>query len=89
MNDPRPANALIQADNPKMSNEQIAFAIEQLKALKALDGGDAEKLGIGIVTEARWKATYDYMVAAGLLKPEVDWKAAFTDRFVKNLKLSM
>jgi NitT/TauT family transport system substrate-binding protein len=89
MNDPRPANALIQADNPKMSNEQIAFAIEQLKALKALDGGDAEKLGIGIVTEARWKATYDYMVTAGLLKPEVDWKAAFTDRFVKNLKLSM
>ena len=89
INDPRPANALIQADNPKMSNEQIAFAIEQLKALKALDGGDAEKLGIGIVTEARWKAIYDYMVAAGLLKPEVDWKAAFTDRFVKNLKLSM
>jgi NitT/TauT family transport system substrate-binding protein len=72
-----------------MSYEQIAFAIEQLKALKALEGGDAEKLGIGIVTEARWKATYDYMVAAGLLKPEVDWKAAFTDRFVKNLKLSM
>ena len=29
------------------------------------------------------------MVAAGLLQPEVDWKAAFTDRFVKNLKLSM
>ena len=48
-----------------MSNEQIAFAIEQLKALKVLDGGDAEKLGIGIVTEARWKATYDYMVACG------------------------
>jgi hypothetical protein len=29
------------------------------------------------------------MVAAGLLKPEVDWHAAFTDRFVKDLKLSM
>jgi NitT/TauT family transport system substrate-binding protein len=89
MSDPKPANALIQADNPKMSSEQIAFAIEQLKLLKALDGGDAQTLGIGIVTEARWKATYDYMVSAGLLKPEVDWKSAFTDRFVKNLKLSM
>jgi hypothetical protein len=29
------------------------------------------------------------MTSAGLLKPEVDWKASFTDRFVKNLKLSM
>jgi hypothetical protein len=29
------------------------------------------------------------MVGAGLLKPEVDWRAAFTDRFVKGLKLSM
>jgi NitT/TauT family transport system substrate-binding protein len=86
---PAPANALIKADNPKMSDEQIAFAIEQLKALKALDGGDAQTMGIGIITEARWQATYDFMVSAGLLKPEVDWKLGFTDRFVKTLKLSM
>lgn len=87
--DPAPANALIKADNPKMTDAQIAFAIEQLAALKVLDGGDAASMGIGIMTEARWKATYEFMVAAGLLKPEVDWKAAFTDRFVKSLKLFM
>jgi len=87
--DPAPANALIKADNPKMSDAQIAFGIEQLKALKVLDGGDAATMGIGIMTDARWKATYDYMVAAGLLRPEVDWKAGFTDRFVKSLKLFM
>jgi NitT/TauT family transport system substrate-binding protein len=87
--DPAPANALIKADNPKMSEEQIAFGIEQLKALKVLDGGDAKTMGIGMMTQARWKATYDYMVAAGLLKPEVDWKQGFTDRFVKDLKLLM
>ena len=34
-------------------------------------------------------ATYDFMVSAGLLKPEVDWRAGYTDRFVKGLKLSM
>ncbi len=87
--DPAPANALIKADNPKMTDAQIEFAIEQLKALKVLDGGNAATMGIGIMTEARWKATYDYMVAAGLLKPEVDWKAAFTDQYVKSLKLFM
>ena len=89
ISDPAPANALIKADNPKMSDAQIAFAIEQLRALKVLDGGDAQTMGIGIITEARWKATYDFMVAAGLLKPEVDWRHGFTDRFVKALKLSM
>jgi NitT/TauT family transport system substrate-binding protein len=87
--DPAPANALIKADNPKMTEPQIEFAVEQLKLLKVLDGGDAATMGIGIMTQARWKATYEFMVAAGLLKPEVDWKAAFTDRFVKNLKLFM
>ena len=89
MSDPGPANALIKADNPKMADDQIAFGVDQLKKLKVLDGGDAATLGIGIITAARFKATYDYMVAAGLLKPEVDWKAGFTDRFVKDLKLSM
>ncbi len=89
LQNPAPGNALIKADNPKMSDEQIAFAVEQLKALKVLDGGDAATLGIGIMTEARWKATYDFAVATGLLKPEVDWRAGYTDRFVKSLKLSM
>jgi len=86
---PAPGNALIKVDNPKMTDEQIAFGIDELKRLRVLDGGDAETMGIGIVTSARWKATYDFAVAAGLLKPEVDWNAAFTDRFVKDLKLAM
>jgi NitT/TauT family transport system substrate-binding protein len=87
--DPAPANVLIKADNPKMSDEQIAFGVEQLRALHVLDDGDAKTMGLGIITEARWKATYDFMAGAGLLKPEVDWKQGFTDRFVKSLKLSM
>jgi NitT/TauT family transport system substrate-binding protein len=89
LQNPGPGNALIKADNSKMSDEQIAFAIEQLKALKVVDGGDAGKLGVGIMTQARWKATYEFAVAAGLLKPEVDWRAGYTDRFIKDLKLSM
>jgi NitT/TauT family transport system substrate-binding protein len=89
MRNPAPANALIRVDNPKMSEEQIAFGIEQLRALKVLDSGDAQTMGIGIITQARWNASYDFMVSAGLLKPEVDWKQGFTDRFVKTLKLSM
>jgi NitT/TauT family transport system substrate-binding protein len=40
-----------------------------------------------VITEARWKATYDYLAGAGLLKPETDWKSAFTTDLIKGLKI--
>jgi NitT/TauT family transport system substrate-binding protein len=85
--DPAPANALIKADNPKMGDEQIAFGIKRMNELKVLDGGDAASMGIGTMTEARWKATYDFLVAEGLLDRSVDWTKGFTTEFVKDLKI--
>lgn len=84
---PAPGNVLIKRDNPKMDDEQIAFAIKRLKELKAFDGGDAATLGAGVMTDTRWKQTYDFMVAAGLLRADVDWKKAYTTQFVKDLKV--
>jgi NitT/TauT family transport system substrate-binding protein len=85
--DPAAGNVLIKQDNPKMTDEQIAFAIRRMKELKVFDGGDAAKLGAGVMTDARWKQTYDFMVSAGLLKAETDWKKAFTTQFVRDLKV--
>jgi NitT/TauT family transport system substrate-binding protein len=85
--DPAPANALIKSDNPKMGDAQIAFGIKRMNELKVLDGGDAATMGIGIMTEARWKATYDFMVGEGLLDKSVDWKKGFTTEYVKDLKI--
>ena len=84
---PGPANELIKKDNPNMKDEQIAYAIAKLKENKLVDGGDAAKLGIGVMTDERWKVTYETMVKLGLLKAEVDWKSAYTTRFVKDLKV--
>jgi NitT/TauT family transport system substrate-binding protein len=86
--DPAAANELIKKDNPKMDDEQITFAIRRMKELKVFDGGDAATAGAGIMTETRWKQTYDFMVKAGLLKAETDWKKAFTTQFVKDLKIT-
>ncbi len=83
------ANALIKADNPKMSDEQIAFGIKRMKELKVVDGGDAATMGIGVMTDARWKATYDFMVDAGLLDKSVDYKKAFTTQFIDGMKIPM
>ena len=84
---PGPASELIKKDNPSMKDDQIAYGIAKLKEYQLVTGGDASEMGIGIITDERWKRTHDYMVAQGLLKPEVDVKKAYTTRFVRDLKV--
>ena len=76
------ANALIKTDNPDITDDQIAFAIEQMKAVGIVDSGDALTLGIGVMTDARVKDFFDKMVAAGVVDAGVDYKASYTTRFV-------
>ena len=46
------------------------------------------KLGIGIMTEARIKASYDFLVASKLIDPaKVKPADAYTTEFVKDLKV--
>lgn len=87
LKNPAPGNALIKKDNPNMSDEQIVFAIEQMKKLNVLGSGDAARLGVGVMTEARWKKTFDYLVAEKIVKPETTWRNAFTLDMVKDLRV--
>jgi NitT/TauT family transport system substrate-binding protein len=85
--DPAPGNALIKKDNPNMTDEQLAYGLAKLKDQRLITGGDAAKMGIGVMTDERWRKTHEYMVSAALLKPEVDYKQAFTIQFVKDLRV--
>jgi NitT/TauT family transport system substrate-binding protein len=85
---PAPANALIKIDNPRAPDDEIAFAIQKMKEMHVLDRGEAAKNGIGTMTDARWKATRDFLVKADLLKPTVDYKKAFTTRFTDGLHIT-
>jgi NitT/TauT family transport system substrate-binding protein len=85
--DPGPANVLIKADDPNMSDAQIAFGIKRMNELHIVDGGDAQTMGIGVITEQRWKASYDFMVSSDLLPKDTDWKKGFTTDYVKDLKI--
>ncbi len=85
---PAPANALIRKDNPNMTEEQLAYSVAKLKELGIVTGGDAQKLGIGIITEARLKATYDLMVTSGVIEPgKVDLAKTYTTEFVRDLRV--
>jgi len=87
MEDPAAGNELIKKDNPNMKDDQLAYALAKLREYKLVGGGDAAKSGIGIMTEERWKKTFDYMVAQDLLRKDVDWKQAFTTQFVRDLRV--
>jgi NitT/TauT family transport system substrate-binding protein len=89
LQNPAPGNALIKADNPKMTDGQIAFAIEKLGENKAVDGGDAATQGVGVITVDRYKKIYDFLVAGGLLDPKTDWQKAIDVKFVKDLKIGV
>jgi NitT/TauT family transport system substrate-binding protein len=89
MTNPAPANVLIKRDDPKMTDDRITFAIETMKALKVLNGDAAATQGIGVMTEARWNKTFDFLVKANLIKPTTKWQNAFTLDYVKDLHIMM
>ncbi|MBV8913950.1 MAG: ABC transporter substrate-binding protein, partial [Acetobacteraceae bacterium] len=47
-----------------------------------VDSGDSIKAGIGAMTDARWENFFRSMQQQGLYKPDLDWKKAYTLRFV-------
>jgi NitT/TauT family transport system substrate-binding protein len=76
------ANELIKADNPDINDAQIAFSIAEMKKYGIIDSGDTLKLGIGAMTDTRWKDFFDKMVQIGMVEPNTDYKRAYTLQFV-------
>lgn len=87
LEDPTAGNALIKRDNPNMSDELLAWGVSTLKQYRLVSGGDAATQGIGTMTDARWQATRDFMVEAGLLGAAAPWQQAYTTRFVQGLRV--
>lgn len=86
--DPAPANALIKKDNPNMTDDQLAYSVGKLKEMGMVTGGDAARMGIGVITDARSKASYDFLVGAKLLDPaKVALAKTYSTDFVKDAKV--
>jgi NitT/TauT family transport system substrate-binding protein len=80
--DNKAANALIRKHNPEMTDALLAYSIDKMKEYGIVDSGDSMKLGIGAMTDARIKDFFDKMVRAGIVKPGLDYKRAYTLQFV-------
>ena len=76
------ANAAIKKENPDITDDEIAFSIDELKKYGVVDSGDALTLGIGAMTDAHWKNFFGEMVKIGMVKADTDYKKAYTLQFV-------
>jgi NitT/TauT family transport system substrate-binding protein len=80
--DNKAANEMIKKDNPDITDEQIAFSIAKMKEFGIVDSGDAEKLGIGAMTDEHIQSFYDTMVKAKVVPAGLDIKKSYTLQFV-------
>ena len=76
------ANTMIKDENPDITDDQIAFSIAEMKKYGVVNFGDTFKLGIGAMTDARWKDFFDKMVETGMVAASADYKKAYTLQFV-------
>ena len=76
------ANEAIKKENPELTDDEIAFSIGKMKEYGIVDSGDTLKMGIGAMTDERWKDFFDKIVKAGIVKADTDYKKAYTLQFV-------
>lgn len=80
--DNRAANAMIRAGNPEMTDDLLAWSVQQMRDFGIVDSGDAVEHGVGAISEDRVREFYDKMVQAGVVKPGLDWRRSYTAQFV-------
>lgn len=80
--DAKAADAMIMKDNPEMTEDVLAQAREKMKAYGIVDGAEAKTLGLGAMTDARWKAFFDVAASQGVYPKTLDYHTAYTLQFV-------
>jgi NitT/TauT family transport system substrate-binding protein len=76
------ANATIKKLNPEMTDELLAYSLARMKEYGIVDSGDTLRDGIGAMTDARVASFFDKMVRAGVVRPDIDFRKAYTLRFI-------
>ena len=80
--DNKSANEMIKKLNPEMTDELLKYSTAKMKEYGIVDSGDTLKNGIGAMTDARVASFFDKMVRAGVVRRDIDYRAAYTLRFI-------
>jgi NitT/TauT family transport system substrate-binding protein len=77
-----PAMRAVLALVPTGGEELFRFKMDQMKRRGLVDGGDAARLGLGAMTDARWRSFFEVMTQAGLYPASLDVRQAYTLDFL-------
>lgn len=80
--DNKPGNDMIKKLNPDMTDELLAYSVKAMRDYGIVDSGDAVKDGVGAMSDARMASFFDKMVRAGVVRRDIDYRKAYTLRFV-------
>ncbi len=80
--DNKPGNDMIKKLNPDMTDELLAYSVKAMRDHGIVDSGDAVKDGIGAMSDARMASFFDKMVRAGVVRRDIDYRKAYTLRFI-------
>jgi NitT/TauT family transport system substrate-binding protein len=78
-------NALIKKDNPEMTDDIIAQAIDKMKSFDVVEPKKSQLHAIGTMSDERWKEFFDTMSAQGVYPANLPYQNAFTLQFIKDL----
>ncbi len=84
---PAPGDALIKKANPEMSDALLAYGHAKMKDYSIVAGADTKASGLLTMTDARWQSTIDFLRDAGLAKPGVDYRRAWSLDIVSKVKV--
>jgi len=84
---PAAGNALIKKANPEMSDDLLAYGHAKMKDYSIVAGADTKSGGLLTMTDARWQSTLDFLRGAGLAKPGVDYRRAWTLDITSKVKV--
>lgn len=84
---PAPGNSLIKKDNPQMSDALMNYGVLKMREYSIVTGGDAGTAGLLTMTDARWRATVDFIRGAGLAKAGTDYTKAWTTDIARNVRV--
>ena len=82
LDNPAPGDALIRRDNPDITQDVLDNSVRVMRDDGIVDSGDSKVLGLGAMTDARWKGFFDAMVDQGLYPRDLDYRKAYTLQFV-------
>jgi len=65
-----------------MTQDLLDQARAKMRSYELVDAGDAKPMGVGAMTDARWKTFFDMAAGQKVYPANLDYKRAYTLQFL-------